>query len=133
MPSSARKKKVGDANANWDRAPGARAGTGNWDSLWDPPLPAIPSAFVSGDRIATSNTSLGYMSTSAQVTQQMGRNVLQSVGLLPTPSGYTNGAIPRVYGRQATEYVINRGLAVFFLMIPRPPRSTLFPYTTLFR
>src|SRR5437588_11681780 len=24
-------------------------------------------------------------------------------------------------------------VAVFFLMIPRPPRSTLFPYTTLFR
>src|SRR5687767_15833372 len=23
--------------------------------------------------------------------------------------------------------------AVFFLLIPRPPRSTLFPYTTLFR
>src|SRR5690606_41409649 len=23
--------------------------------------------------------------------------------------------------------------AVFFFMIPRPPRSTLFPYTTLFR
>src|SRR5437016_14210734 len=23
--------------------------------------------------------------------------------------------------------------SVFFLMIPRPPRSTLFPYTTLFR
>src|SRR5690348_17659354 len=23
--------------------------------------------------------------------------------------------------------------AFFFLMIPRPPRSTLFPYTTLFR
>jgi cell wall-associated NlpC family hydrolase len=52
------------------------------------------------------------MSTSAQVTQQMGQNFLRSVGLLPTPSGYTNGAIPRVYGRQATEYVINRGLAV---------------------
>jgi peptidoglycan DL-endopeptidase RipA len=103
---------VGDANANWDRAPGARAGTGNWDSLWDPTLPAIPSAFVSGDPIAIINTILGYMSTSAQVTQQMGRNFLQSVGLLPTSSGYTNGAIPRVYGRQATEYVINRGLAV---------------------
>jgi cell wall-associated NlpC family hydrolase len=103
---------VGDANANWDRAPGARAGAGNWDSLWDPTLPAIPSAFVSGDPIAIINTILGYMSTSAQVTQQMGRNFLQSIGLLPTPSGYTNGAIPRVYGRQATEYVINRGLAV---------------------
>src|SRR6266508_6629431 len=25
------------------------------------------------------------------------------------------------------------GLHVFFLMIRRPPRSTLFPYTTLFR
>src|SRR5438067_6362299 len=24
-------------------------------------------------------------------------------------------------------------LFIFFLMIPRPPRSTLFPYTTLFR
>src|SRR5438876_10976428 len=24
-------------------------------------------------------------------------------------------------------------LFLFFLMIPRPPRSTLFPYTTLFR
>src|SRR5438105_6674218 len=24
-------------------------------------------------------------------------------------------------------------LSLFFLMIPRPPRSTLFPYTTLFR
>jgi peptidoglycan DL-endopeptidase RipA len=104
---------VGDPNANWDRAPGARdAGTRNWDSLWDPTLPAIPSAFVSGDPIAIINTILGYASTSAQVTQQMGRNFLQSIGILPTPSGYTNGAIPRVYGRQATEYVINRGLAV---------------------
>ena len=26
-----------------------------------------------------------------------------------------------------------RGGGVFFLMIRRPPRSTLFPYTTLFR
>ena len=80
--------------------------------LWDPTLPAIPSAFVSGDPIAIINTILGYASTSAQVTQQMGHNFLQKLGLVPTPSGYTNGAIPRVYGRQATEYVINRGLAV---------------------
>src|SRR3712207_8728666 len=26
-----------------------------------------------------------------------------------------------------------QSLSFFFLMIPRPPRSTLFPYTTLFR
>jgi cell wall-associated NlpC family hydrolase len=110
QPAAAR---VGDPNANWDRAPGARdAGGGKWDSLWDPTLPAIPSAFVSGDPIAIINTILGYASTSAQATQQMGRGFLQKIGLLPTPSGYTNGAIPRVYGRQATEYVINRGLSV---------------------
>ncbi len=103
----------GDAAANWDRAPGARdARSGNWDAAWDPTLPAIPSAFVSGDPIAIINTILGYASTSAQVTQQMGHNFLQQLGLVPTPSGYTNGAIPRVYGRQASEYVIRRGMGV---------------------
>src|SRR2546422_2092145 len=30
-------------------------------------------------------------------------------------------------------YYIHRFLLFFFLMIRRPPRSTLFPYTTLFR
>src|SRR3712207_9224995 len=32
-------------------------------------------------------------------------------------------------------YIVRRSAAVhfFFLMIRRPPRSTLFPYTTLFR
>jgi cell wall-associated NlpC family hydrolase len=101
---------TGDPAGNWDRAPGAR-GSGNWDTAWDPTLPAIPSAFVSGDPIAIINTILGYAATSAQVTQQMGRNFLQKLGLIPTPSGYTNGAIPRVYGRQATEYVIRRGMS----------------------
>jgi cell wall-associated NlpC family hydrolase len=96
--------------ADWDRAPAAAPG--NWDApVWDPTLPAIPSAFVSGDPIAIINAVLGIMSTSAQVTQNMGRNFLQSLGLLPTPSGYTNGAIPRVYGRQATELVIRRGMS----------------------
>src|SRR5947207_14401248 len=28
---------------------------------------------------------------------------------------------------------LTSSLYIFFLMIPRPPRSTLFPYTTLFR
>ena len=35
-------------------------------------------------------------------------------GLVPatvTKSGYTNGAIPRVYGKQASEYVINRAMS----------------------
>src|SRR6476620_1493432 len=29
--------------------------------------------------------------------------------------------------------LVHHGLSFFFLMIRRPPRSTLFPYTTLFR
>ncbi|MGV0812593.1 NlpC/P60 family peptidoglycan endopeptidase RipA [Mycolicibacterium boenickei] len=97
------------AAGNWDRAPGAPVQAGrNWDTAWDPTLPAIPSAFVSGDPIAIINTVLGISSTSAQVTQNMGRQFLQKLGILPTPTGYTNGAIPRVYGRQAAEYVIQR-------------------------
>ena len=39
----------------------------------------------------------------------MGRSFLQQLGLVPTRRGFTNGAIPRVYGRQASEYVIRRG------------------------
>jgi peptidoglycan DL-endopeptidase RipA len=97
---------------NWDTGPKRiDAATGNWATAWDPFLPAIPSAFVSGDPIAIINTILGYASTSAQVTQDLGRNFLQKMGLLPTPTGYTNGAIPAVHGRQATEYVIQRAMS----------------------
>lgn len=96
---------------DWDRAPqGVDPATGNWATPWDPFLPAIPSAFVSGDPIAIINEILGIMSTSAQVTQDLGRNFLQKLGLLPTPTGYTNGVIPRVHGREATEYVIRRAM-----------------------
>jgi len=79
--------------------------------VWDPTLPAIPSAFVSGDPIAIINAVLGIASTSAQVTADMGRSFLQKLGILPTPTGFTNGAIPRVYGREAVEYVIRRGMS----------------------
>ena len=104
---------LANPSSDWDRAPGAPApGSGNWDQrLWDPTLPAIPSAFVSGDPIAIINTVLGISATSAQYTADMGRNFLRKMGILPTPSGYTNGAIPRVYGRQASEYVIQRAMS----------------------
>ncbi len=96
-------------STNWDRDPAATApGNSTWDTAWDPTLPAIPSAFVSGDPIAILNSVLGIATTSAQATQQMGRGFLQKLGIIPTPTGYTNGAIPRVYGRQASEYVIQR-------------------------
>jgi peptidoglycan DL-endopeptidase RipA len=112
--SAAREAKpaapLANPSADWDRAAGPAApAAGNWDqSLWDPTLPAIPSAFVSGDPIAIINSVLGMSSTSAQYTADMGRNFLRKMGILPTPTGYTNGAIPRVYGRQASEYVIKR-------------------------
>jgi peptidoglycan DL-endopeptidase RipA len=100
-------------SADWDRSPGAPAAAGgNWATPWDPTLPAIPSAFVSGDPVAIINAILGIATTSMQATQQMGRSFLQKLGILPTPTGITNGAIPRVYGQQATEYVIKRGMAV---------------------
>jgi cell wall-associated NlpC family hydrolase len=100
---------MANPSTNWDRDPAAAApGNSKWDIAWDPTLPAIPSAFVSGDPIAILNSVLGMATTSAQATQQMGRGFLQKLGIIPTPTGYTNGAIPRVYGRQASEYVIQR-------------------------
>jgi len=113
QPASAPTAPSSNPTGDWDTAPQKiDAATGNWATAWDPFLPAIPSAFVSGDPIAIINTVLGYASTSAQVTQDLGRSFLQKLGLLPTPTGYTNGgAIPRVYGRQATEYVIQRAMA----------------------
>jgi peptidoglycan DL-endopeptidase RipA len=87
--------------------------TNNWDaSLWDPTLPAVPSAFVGGDPIAIINSVLGISATSSQVTADMGRQFLTQLGILkPNDSGFTNGRIPRVYGRQASEYVIRRAMS----------------------
>ncbi|MFZ1163179.1 NlpC/P60 family peptidoglycan endopeptidase RipA [Mycobacterium sp.] len=100
----------------WDpAAPGTpsrpQGNGGNWDGAWDPTLPQVPSANVPGDPIAILNKVLGTMSTSSEVTSNMGRSFLQQLGLAPTPTGFTNGKIPRVYGRQASEYVIRRGLS----------------------
>jgi cell wall-associated NlpC family hydrolase len=96
-------------------APGAnsaapQSNTGKWDGpLWDPTLPAIPSAFVSGDPVAIINSLLGISATSSQVTANMGKQFLTSMGILkPGDTGINNGRIPRVYGRQASEYVIRR-------------------------
>src|SRR5256885_13548887 len=49
----------------------------------------------------------------------------------------TNGVIPAI-DQVVRQMILNhhqeaRTISFFFLMIRRPPRSTLFPYTTLFR
>lgn len=100
-------------------APAPKAGARRWDGAWDPTLPMIPSANVPGDPIAVINQVLGISATSTQVTAGLGRNFLQQLGILkPDDTGITNatpggtsGRIPRVYGRQATEYVIRRGMS----------------------
>ncbi len=106
----------------WDPGSPAAAphiGGRRWDGLWDPTLPMMPSANVPGDPIAVINQVLGISATSTQVTAGMGRSFLQQLGILkPDDTGITNaapggtaGRIPRVYGRQATEYVIRRGMS----------------------
>jgi cell wall-associated NlpC family hydrolase len=101
-------------SADWDRSAPAPAGAPPFGkaSEWDTTLPMVPSAFVSGDPIAIINAVLQISSTSAQVTSQLGKNFLTKLGILkPTDTGITNGAIPRVYGSQASEYVIKRAMS----------------------
>src|SRR3954467_5302573 len=43
------------------------------------------------------------------------------------------GLCPKQAGRHGTDVSNASRTMLFFLMIRRPPRSTLFPYTTLFR
>ncbi|QZT64648.1 NlpC/P60 family peptidoglycan endopeptidase RipA [Mycolicibacterium austroafricanum] len=107
-PTGAATPAPGGTDPNWDVDPA----TGNRETAWDMTLPQIPSAFVSGDPVQIINAVLKIITTSIEITQNLGRKFLQSIGLLPTPTGITNGgAIPALYGRQATEYVIKRGMS----------------------
>src|SRR2546430_264532 len=45
----------------------------------------------------------------------------------------THGRAHGLWMTPSSEVPCNRRMVFFFLMIRRPPRSTLFPYTTLFR
>ena len=100
----------------WDSAAPAGADAARDTSQWDTTLPMVPSANVAGDPVAIVNSVLQISATSAQVTADLGRKFLGSLGILPSASrgadpGVTNGRIPRVYGRQAAEYVIRRGMS----------------------
>ena len=98
---------------NWDRASGPVAEIKvpyGKPSEWDLTLPAVSSAFLSGDPIQIINAVLQIAQNSYQVTQDLGKKFLQQMGILkPTDTGITNdGGIPIVYGNQAIEYVIKR-------------------------
>ena len=105
-PRAASSDRWDPANPGSPSAP--RGNGGQWAGEWDPTLPMVPSANVPGDPVVILNKVLGTMSTSSELTSQMGSSFLQQLGLAPAPSGFTNGKIPRVYGRQASEYVIRR-------------------------
>lgn len=101
----------------WDRQPSTAPSPVN-ASEWDTTLPMVPSANIVGDPVAIVNTVLQISSTSAHVTADLGRKFLASLGInlgggapAAADPGITNGRIPRVYGRQASEYAIRRAMS----------------------
>src|SRR6266849_6289964 len=66
----------------------------------------------------------------------LGGSSAQQTTPLPIKIGYQAVASWLLFGALSLKLYEKAGLAptfFFFLMIRRPPRSTLFPYTTLFR
>jgi cell wall-associated NlpC family hydrolase len=77
------------------------------DGQWDPTLPKLISSGAPGDPLAIANASLAATTQATQVTMDLGRKFLSSMGLGPAPSA---GVAPgRVRGPQAIEYAIRRG------------------------
>ncbi|WNG90303.1 NlpC/P60 family peptidoglycan endopeptidase RipB [Mycobacterium sp. ITM-2016-00317] len=74
---------------------------------WDPTLPKIFSAGAPGDPLAIANASLAATAQATQVTMDLGRKFLQTIGLAPKDA---TGVAPGVVrGPAAIEYVIRRG------------------------
>ena len=76
------------------------------DDGWDPTMPKLLSAGAPGDPLAIANASLEATAQATQITIDLGRNFLSSLGIGGPPTGVAPG---RVRGRQAVEYVIRRG------------------------
>lgn len=77
------------------------------DGQWDPTLPKLISAGAPGDPLSVANASIAATTQATQVTMDLGRKFLSSLGLAPAPAA---GVAPgRVRGPQAIEYVIRRG------------------------
>lgn len=81
------------------------------DGLWDPTLPKLLSAGAPGDPVAIANASLQASAVATETTLDMGHKFLASLGLVSDNSSVVPGRGTRVYGRQAVEYVIRRGLS----------------------
>lgn len=86
----------------------APAGAQPEANQWDPTLPKLISAGAPGDPLAIANASLAATAQATQVTMDLGRKFLQTIGLAPkdAPAGVAPGF---VRGPAAIEYVIRRG------------------------
>jgi len=73
---------------------------------WDPTLPKLISAGAPGDPLAIANASIAATTQATQITMDLGRKFLSSLGFGDAPTGVAPG---RVRGPQAIEYVIRRG------------------------
>ncbi|EHI14925.1 NLP/P60 protein [Mycolicibacterium thermoresistibile ATCC 19527] len=78
------------------------------DGQWDPTLPKLISAGAPGDPLAIANASLAATAQATQVTMDLGRKFLASIGLGGSQP-VSSVAPGRVRGPQAIEYVIRRG------------------------
>jgi cell wall-associated NlpC family hydrolase len=79
------------------------------DGQWDPTLPKLISSGAPGDPLAVANASLAATAQATQVTMDLGRKFLSSLGFGPPPQAATSVTPGRVRGPQAIEYVIRRG------------------------
>src|ERR1700759_5512139 len=79
------------------------------DGAWDPTLPPTISAGAPGDPVAMANQSLQATAQATQTTLGLGQQFLSGLGINLGPKTTSANGIPRVYGRQAVEYVIRRG------------------------
>src|SRR5271154_2468578 len=79
------------------------------DGAWDPTLPPVISAGAPGDPGAIANQSLQATANATQTTLDLGKKFLGGLGINRGGTTTSPTGIPRVYGRQAVEYVIRRG------------------------
>src|SRR5947208_16908801 len=79
------------------------------DGQWDPTLPKLISSGAPGDPLAIANASLAATTQATQVTMDLGRKFLSSLGLAPAAAPNAGVSPGRVRGPQDIEYVIRRG------------------------
>src|SRR2546422_529533 len=104
-----------------------RAGRYRWIASYsgDPNNNAVSTSCGDAGETSTLNTATPTLTTSATATATAG----QTIQDMATLAGGVNPGGTITF----TLYGPFDPTAFFFLMIRRPPRSTLFPYTTLFR